>query len=102
VIERGADLAGKPLYPPPYAELATLTLDGRRFHLAHFRADLLARLRDQPGAQLTDFPRYLDAYLADPARRSAAQLAADLAFFDAFYFSVHPDPARRAALLTRR
>ncbi|MEJ7599203.1 MAG: hypothetical protein WKG01_14950 [Kofleriaceae bacterium] len=102
VIARGADLARKPLYGMPHAQLAVLKLDGHNYHLAKFREELLAEVRGKPGVELTEMPAYLDAYAARAASIPEAELAVDLAFFDAYYFSVNPDPVRRANILAAR
>ena len=102
VRAKGAALSAVPLYEPPYTDLTRLSLDGHGFFLARYRADLIATVRDKPGAVVVDMPRYLDDYAAHAASVAPERFAADLAFFDAYYFAGDADPARRAALLAAR
>jgi len=65
-------------------------------------ADLIATLRDKPGAVVVDLPRYVDDHVVRAASVAPERFAADLALFDAYFFAGEADPARRAALLAAR
>jgi hypothetical protein len=66
----------------------------------HWDPALMATLRRR-GAEVEDFPRRLDRYLAQMARLPDARVRADFAGFKLFYFDHVDDPRRRRAFTTR-
>jgi hypothetical protein len=99
VLSKGADLTGWiPFYPPPYQALTRLNLDGMVLHMAHYRPQWVAELQGKPGVSFTDFPAYLDRYIAGEHPWDPASIARDVAFFETYYFSCNDDHKRREAL----
>jgi hypothetical protein len=98
IVEQGADLSSKEIYPPQYARFSLLKLEEQTYWMVHYLPHLLAPLRGNPLVEFTDFPAYLDQYLTTAATLPAAQRQADLDFFEAFYFSVNQDAPRRQQL----
>jgi hypothetical protein len=98
VIERGADLAGMPVFPAPYADLTRLGLEGESYFFTHYNPAVVALHKGNPAVQLLDFPQYLDQYLDQMHLKDPAQIRKDLEFFDDFYFKHVADPARQKQL----
>jgi len=76
---RDVDISDLQVYPAPYSKLNEVRLNRTRLFLVHYDPKVIAPLRNNPRAALTDFERHLRSQLKVPAP------AADVAACDAWF-----------------
>jgi arabinofuranosyltransferase len=96
IVSRGVDISDEGTWPPAYAPLAHLSLDGLSFNLVHYDPKLMKRLQKKPGVSFQDFERRLAAQARAPViAGNAERVACDAWFAEAYYFSRVPDSPQR-------
>ncbi|MCB9674810.1 MAG: hypothetical protein H6737_06810 [Alphaproteobacteria bacterium] len=94
--------------PLPFRPVTRVRFPGQPAHIRRVYAvvtwdpALMARIREEvPEVDITDFPTWLDGYIAELPQRRPAEVEADLEFLRPFYFDHVEDPARLAPIEAR-
>jgi hypothetical protein len=91
VVSRGVDISDEPTWPPAYAPLTRLKLDGFVFNLVHYDPKVMARLEKKSGVNFVDYERRLASQVRVPVTaRNADRIACDAWFAEEYYFSRVP------------
>lgn len=99
LLSRDVAVIRNPWHGKRWEDVTALDLGrdvGKTWYLLRWDAALMADVRAKcPEVRFTDFPAWLDRWLAAPTPARAEE---DVAFFDVYYFRGNDDPARRAAV----
>jgi hypothetical protein len=98
IVSRDVDISDEGTWPPAYAAIARLVMDGVTLNLVHYDPRVIKRLQKKPGVSFMDFEQRLASQVrVRVGSANADRVACDAWFAEAYYFSRVPhSPLRRS------